>query len=179
MPAVWASGAGTVRGGLRFPRYTLRPATEWIACAVPALVSDELWQAAQERLAMQTRFAPRNSQHTYVLRGLLVCSVCGHTLQGRTQRGVGYYTCVYGGKQRPPDVPPHTRWLRRDLVEPLIWQAFADLLREPQRISDAWAASADHTGGHRTGRPAATPAPAATAAAAGCLPGRTAAPWTN
>ena len=89
---------------------------------------------------MQTRFAPRNSQHTYVLRGLLVCSVCGRTLQGRTQRSVSYYTCVYGGKRRPPDLPLHTRSLRSDLVEPLIWQALADLLREPQRIHDAWAA---------------------------------------
>jgi site-specific DNA recombinase len=139
-----ASGLGERRrqgqGRLRFPRYTMRPATEWIPCAVPALVSDELWQAAQERLVLQSRFAPRNSQHTYLLRGLLVCSVCGHTLQGRTQRGVGYYTCVYGGAQRPPDVPPHTRWLRCDVVEPLIWQALAALLREPQRIHDAWAA---------------------------------------
>ena len=33
-----------------------------------------------------------------------------------------------------------TRSLRSDLVEPLIWQALADLLREPQRIHDAWAA---------------------------------------
>lgn len=129
------------QGRLRFPRFTPRPASEWIACAVPALVSDELWQTAQERLAMQTRFAPRNSQRTYVLRGLLVCSACGHTLQGRTQRGVAFYTCVYGGQQRPPDVAPHTRWLRADVIEPLIWQALVDLLREPQRISAAWAAT--------------------------------------
>ncbi len=84
---------------------------------------------------MQTRFAPRNSQRPYVLRGLLVCSACGHTLQGRTQREVAYYTCVYGGQQRPADVAPHTRWLRADVIEPLIWQALVDLLREPQRIA--------------------------------------------
>ena len=89
---------------------------------------------------MQSRFAPRNSQHTYLLRGLLVCSVCGHTLQGRTQHGIGYYTCTSGAAQRPPEVPRHTRWLRSDVVEPLIWQALAELLREPQRIHDAWAA---------------------------------------
>ena len=101
------SGLGERRrqgqGRLRFPRYTPRPAAEWIPCRVPALVSDEVWQAAQERLAMQSRFAPRNSQHTYLLRGLLVCSVCGHTLQGRTQRGIGYYTCTSGAAQRPPE----------------------------------------------------------------------------
>jgi len=144
-----ASGLGERRrhgqGRLRFPRYTLRPATEWIACVVPALVSDELWQAAQEQLAMQTRFAPRNSQRTYALRGLLVCSVCGHTLQGRTQRSVSYYTCVYGGKRRPPDIPAHSQSLRSDWVEPLIWQALAALWRAPQRLHDAWAAATQTT----------------------------------
>jgi site-specific DNA recombinase len=139
-----ASGLGERRrhgqGRLRFPRSTPRPAPEWITCAVPALVSEELWQAAQERLVQQSRFAQRNSQQTYLLRGLLVCSVCGHTLQGRTQRGVGFYTCVYGGTQRPPEAPPHTRWLRGDVVEPLIWQALGNLLQDPQRIHDAWAA---------------------------------------
>ncbi len=139
-----ASGLGERRrhgqGRLRFPRHVLRPASEWIACSVPALVSDALWQAAQERLSMQQRFAVRNSQRGYLLRGLLGCSVCGHTLQGRTQRDIRYYTCLYGGKQRAPDMPAHTRWLRADVIEPLIWQALGDLLREPQRISAAWAA---------------------------------------
>ena len=69
MPAAWASGGGRVRAACVFRADTPRPAAEWIACAVPVLVSDELWQAAQERLAMQTRYAPRNSQRTYVLRG--------------------------------------------------------------------------------------------------------------
>lgn len=139
-----SSGLGERRrhgqGRLCFPRSSPRPASDWIACAVPALVSEEVWQVAQERLAMQTRFAERHSQHTYLLRGLLVCSVCGHVLQGRTQRGIGYYACLHGGAHCPPGVPAHTRFLRQDVVEPLIWQALAALLQDPQRIHDAWAA---------------------------------------
>ena len=138
MPAVWASGGA--RSGPAAVS-TLHAASGRRVDPVPRARPGErrLWQAAQERLAMQSRFAPRNSQHTYLLRGLLVCSVCGHTLQGRTQRGIGYYTCTSGAAQRPPEVPRHTRWLRSDVVEPLIWQALAELLREPQRIHDAWA----------------------------------------
>ena len=89
---------------------------------------------------MNQQFAPRNCRRSYLLRGLLVCSVCGYTLQGRTDRGIVYYSCTHGGKHRPPDIPRHTCSLRGDVVEPQIWQALTDLLREPQRIQEAWQA---------------------------------------
>jgi site-specific DNA recombinase len=138
------SGLGQPRrqgqGRLRFPRYTPRPAEEWIAVQVPALIDEAMWHAAQERLEMNARFARRNARRSYLLRGLLVCGTCGYTLQGRSQREMVYYTCPHGGVHCPPDIPHHTCSLRGDLVEPLIWQALADLLREPQRIQQAWQA---------------------------------------
>lgn len=138
------SGIGQRRrqgqGVLRFPRYTPRPAEEWIAISVPPLVDEVTWQGVQERLEMNARFARRNSHRPYLLRGLLVCGTCGHTLQGRRQRGVVYYTCNYGGVRCPPGVPRHTCSVRGEVVEPLIWQALAELLRDPQRIRVAWEA---------------------------------------
>lgn len=138
------SGIGQRRrqgqGTLHYPRYKLRPAEEWIAIPVPPLVDEATWQAAQERLEMNARFAQRNSQRTYLLRGLLVCGTCGHTLQGSTQRGTVYYRCVYGRSRCPPGVSRHTCSVRGDVVEPLIVQALAGLLRDPQRIRDAWEA---------------------------------------
>jgi site-specific DNA recombinase len=128
------------QGRLRFPRYRSRPAKEWIAVQVPALIDAPIWQATQERLEMNARFARRNARRTYLLRGLLVCHTCGYTLQGRSQRETVHYTCTHGGIHCPPDVPRHTCSLRGDVVEPLIWQALADLLRDPQRIQDAWQA---------------------------------------
>lgn len=128
------------RGPLRFPRYQRRPAHEWIEIQVPALVDDSIWQAAQERMAMNTRFSPRNSHTPYLLRSLLVCSVCGYTLQGTKTRDILYYRCTHGGAQRPQDAPPHTCSLRADGVEPLVWQALTDLLHDPQRIQLAWQA---------------------------------------
>jgi site-specific DNA recombinase len=128
------------RGILRFPRYTPRPAEEWIEIRVPPLVDEATWQAVQERLNMNARFAPRNSHRPYLLRGLLVCGTCGYTLQGRTQRQTVYYGCTHGGVHCPPGVPCHTCSVRGDVVEPPIWQALAELLRDPQRIQAAWEA---------------------------------------
>ena len=138
------SGIGQRRkqgqGLLHFPRYVFRPAEEWIRLTVPALATETLWQATQERLQMNARFALRNSRRTYLLRGLLICSVCGHTLQGRSQGQTVTYQCVSGGKHRPSDVPPHRCIIQAEPVEALIWQALRQLLAEPERIQEAWAA---------------------------------------
>jgi len=128
------------RGLLCTPRSTSRPAEEWIEISVPALVDEATWQAAQERLKMNARYAQRNSRRPYLLRGLLVCGTCGHTLQGRTQRGIVYYMCTYGGVRCPPGVLPHTCSVRGDVVESLVWQSLGELLRAPQRIRAAWEA---------------------------------------
>jgi site-specific DNA recombinase len=131
----------TGRGHLSHPRYQERPADEWIQCPVPPLVEEGLWTQVQEQLTMQQRFSQRNSQRAYLLRSLLVCHVCGHTLQGRSQpNGHPHYVCPYGGKHCPPGVRPHRTSLRADVVEPLVWDALRQLLDHPQRIADAWQA---------------------------------------
>jgi len=126
------------QGRLRSPRQNLRPAEEWIEIEVPALVTEETWQMAQTRLEMNMRFAKRNVRHPYLLRGLLVCGTCGHTLQGRTQNKTVSYYCIFGGKKRSPDVPAHTCSVRGDLIEPLVWQELTALLQSPLQLEEAW-----------------------------------------
>jgi site-specific DNA recombinase len=126
------------RGVMHVPRKILRPAEEWIEISVPPLVDESTWQAAQERLALNARFARRNSHRPYLLRGLLVCGICQRTLRGRMQHDVLYYTCHAGGQHHSPAVPRHRLTLRADVVEPAIWQALAELLGDPQRIQAAW-----------------------------------------
>ena len=136
------SGVGRPRkqgqGQLQYPRYKQRATEEWIAVTVPALVEESVWQQAQEKRRMNSQSATRNSQRTYLLRGLLVCGVCQRTLQGRCQAGHRYYRCPHGGKHRAPDIPAHTCSLRADTIETQLWQALADLLRQPEQIQAAW-----------------------------------------
>ena len=127
-------------GYLHFPRYKPRPVEDWIWFQVPPLVDETLWQAAQERLAMQSRYAQRNSHAPYLLRGILVCGVCGYTLQARTQKGIVTYYCKHGGRLCPEGMPPHTCSLRAEVVDPLVWQSLADLLHDPLPIQEAWQA---------------------------------------
>jgi len=127
------------RGARRSPTHEPRSREEWIELQVPPLLSEEVWQRVQEQLSMNQEFAARNSQHHfYLLRGLLVCGICGRTLVGRTAQGRVYYACPNGGKTRAPDVPRHTRSIAGPIVEPLVWEAVSQLLRNPTLLADAW-----------------------------------------
>jgi site-specific DNA recombinase len=127
------------RGTLRRPSHEPRPRKEWIEVSVPALVSEECWQRAQERLQMNQRFSARNNKrHFYLLRSLLVCDICGRTLIGRTSGTRTYYCCPNQGKNRDPDVAPHSRTISGRIAEPLVWDAVCQLLRQPALLADAW-----------------------------------------
>jgi len=129
------------RGTLRRPSHEPRSREEWIEISVPPLVTEDVWQRAQERLAMNQKFAVRNNKRRfYLLRSLLVCSVCGRTLVGRTSNGCVYYYCTSRGKNRNPDVPPHACSIAGRIVEPLVWEAVRKLLRQPELLADAWQA---------------------------------------
>lgn len=88
---------------------------------------------------MNKKFAVRNNKHNfYLLRGLLVCSVCGWTLVGRTVQRKQTYYCRNQGKQRSPDVPPHRCIIAAEVIEPILWAELTRLLRNPKLIADAW-----------------------------------------
>ena len=121
----------------------MRPEEAWVKVEIPALVDEIVWHRAQERLKMNQKFATRNNKHHfYLLRSLLVCATCGYTLQGRYQKGRVYYYCEHGGKNRYPDVPRHTCSIAGQIIEPIVWDAIAELLRNPQQIVAAWEAEA-------------------------------------
>jgi site-specific DNA recombinase len=109
---------------------------------VPAVVSEALWQQAQEALQHNFRFAPRNCRHAYLLRGLVQCGLCGltyigMTVRSRSGRQESYYRCngkhdtrgVYGAQgQRCPSKDVQAGWL-----EQAVWKEIEGMLRQPDR----------------------------------------------
>jgi site-specific DNA recombinase len=127
------------RGQLQTPAHLPRPAEQWIEISVPALLEQAIWDAAQERLSLNQKFASRNNKrHFYLLRGLLTCDICGRTLAGRNSNGRVTYYCTNRGKNRHPDVEPHSCSISGELVEPRVWDAVTNLLRNPFLLADAW-----------------------------------------
>jgi len=125
-----------------------RSSDEWISLSVPAVIPRTLWEQAQARLTMNKQFASRNNtRHFYLLRGLLVCEECGRTLAGRTYAsGSVRYYCTNQGTNRSLAQPCSCPVLEGNLIEPLIWQAVAGLLANPQLILDYYLSRQDDSG---------------------------------
>jgi hypothetical protein len=78
------------RAGKRGPR----PLEEQIPVPEPAIISRELWEAAQARRESNKRNRGHNAKRFYLLRGRVECS-CGHSMIGQTRgKGDWYYRCT-------------------------------------------------------------------------------------
>ena len=75
-----------------------------------ALVTDEEWNALQDRLSKNIKHA---TQRVYLFTGLLKCPCCGKNMAGVTSYGTQYYRCKYTGT----GLCEMTHYLRQDRTE--------------------------------------------------------------
>src|SRR3954447_7641013 len=120
----------------------LKPREQWIAIPVPALVDQETWDRAQAQLARNAALSFRhNARHSYLLRCLLTCEVCGLAMYGVTRPATAtkperqYYQCR--GKDcvlsaRTAACP--SRHVKAEEIEPVVWSHVAGLLADPDRL---------------------------------------------
>ena len=117
-----------------------RPREEWIAIAVPALVTREVFERVQAKLALNQKSAARhNTAHDYLLRALVSCGRCGRGTVGRfTAPGYAYYLC--GGRLdtlRPKTERCHGRYIPVAALDELVWDDLCAVLTEPRHLRAA------------------------------------------
>ncbi len=124
----------------------MRPPSEWVTVPVPALVSTELFAAAERQLAANAQFSPRNNkQFTYLLKGLARCGRCGMAFTGAASRGHRYYGCTafdphnVGERKacRPRPI------VNADALETVVWDAVSDLFIDPELLQAEFARRQD------------------------------------
>jgi site-specific DNA recombinase len=131
-----------------------RPANEWIHIPVPAIVSEDLFIAAQAQLERNRAFAQRNrGKGRYLLSGLTVCARCGYGYYGRTlfdgsrRTRHAYYYCGATGRSAKSAlvaVPGcRNRGVRVEPLEAHVWQTVCSLLEDPARMMREWTRRAD------------------------------------
>jgi transcriptional regulator with XRE-family HTH domain len=133
----------TYMGQHVFGKRTKNPNRKKIVREVPAIVSKEVWQAAQEVRRSNRIISKRNTREPYLLRGLIKCGLCGLTfsgMRGRPPQRDHYYHCngrqfaraLYGnlGKKCP------AKGLNGDYVERLVWADIEAFLRNPGETLD-------------------------------------------
>jgi site-specific DNA recombinase len=80
-------------------RQVRRPRDQWIPIAVPAIVDEELFEAAQRVSYDNSKWSPRRTEpNRWLLRGLVQCGHCGvsvscHKMRGRNGTFHYYYYC--------------------------------------------------------------------------------------
>jgi site-specific DNA recombinase len=117
------------------------PKEQWLPIPVPAIIAQEQFDQAQDRLALNKQMARRNNtQHDYLLRGLVSCGQCRLACTGRTRRpGYSYYVCR--GKTDPLRKAQGERCQARfapaGALDELVWQDLVELLSQPEQIIQA------------------------------------------
>ena len=119
---------------------TDRPRADWLEIPVPALVAEDTWARAQQRLADNKRYAARNTKIPSLLQGLAACASCGYAYyRGHTTTTAGnkiyYYRCLGSDNYRYEhgrvcDNKP----VRTDYLDTLVWDHITGLLTDPTLI---------------------------------------------
>jgi site-specific DNA recombinase len=118
-----------------------RPNSEWIEIPVPALVSDETFALAQEKLSYNKLHGPRRTIEPSILQGLVHCRQCSYALYRTSTRSsarkIYYYRCLgsdayrHAGKAICDQKP-----IRQDLLDQLVWDEILHLLEDPALIQN-------------------------------------------
>lgn len=128
------------RGELQYGRRAKKP-REVISARAEPLVSQELWDAAQETLK-KNRLMAKNTDRVYLLRGIARCDLCGKKYSGSwTKRdGVRYRCngCTMFRQLQAEKCP--ARSFRGSDLEPVIWADIERWLRNPGEILEELAA---------------------------------------
>ncbi len=122
-----------------------RPETQWAAVPIPPIIDAKTHQQVRTALARNKLMSPRNVQHEYLLRGLVVCGECRRRMSANCQRSYFYYTC-------PADAPEDrgqrlrcsARSVRRDDLDSVVWEAIVAWLQRPEMLRhevEAWRSS--------------------------------------
>ena len=124
------------RGVLQYGRRSSRPnGRSVISSSVPPLVSDDVWDAAIATLK-RNRALPRNSCHSYLLRSLIRCAVCGLSFCGTWTRGPRY-RCNGSMAHRGPFAGKCIgASIKGEHLEDVVWSDVSRFLTDPDELTD-------------------------------------------
>lgn len=112
---------------------------EWIEIPAPAIIDEETFAFAGERLEQNKRFSSRRTIEPTLLQGVLACGECGYAYyraSTRTsRRKIYYYRCLGSDDYRHVNGRVcHNRPIRQDYLDDLVWRQVVKLLEDPDLV---------------------------------------------
>ncbi len=140
---VWTPGrirnmvVNTTYKGIHYYGKRTKKNRELIPREVPAIVSEEIWEKAQQKLKENQIEALKNAKRPYLLRGLIKCGLCGLTYQGQSYKGSknklrAYYVC--GGKvayRGPLQGKCPSKNVPAEWIEDIVWGECVNFIKNP------------------------------------------------
>ena len=116
-----------------------RPRQDWIEIPVPALVNEEVFELAEERLEHNKRYSLRRTIEPTLLQGILVCNQCGYayyrTSTRTSKRKLYYYRCLGSDDYRYKNGRVcNSRPIRQDYLDAVVWEQVIKLLEDPEIV---------------------------------------------
>lgn len=116
----------------------LRSKDQWIPIPLPSdlhIIDRTLFDRVQAQRRHNQIFSPRNLKHFYLLRKVRkVCGRCGWAYVGTPMHGLRYYRCGARGWQVPGKPRCQARIVSAKTIEPLVWQAVEEAVRNPEIV---------------------------------------------
>jgi site-specific DNA recombinase len=124
------------------------PPEEWIPVAqVPAVVSQQQFDLAREKLSKNRSFARRNNKtNEHLLRALVSCGECmqasiavAKTFGKNNDRKQRYYVCSgkFNKAQRAPEEKCPSRYAPAEQLDEIVWKDLCEVLTHPESITEA------------------------------------------
>ncbi len=114
----------------------IRPKEEWLETTIPAIITQEQFDYAQELLKQSRRRHTKESFHQYLLSGLVRCGKCGATMTGRRRLSHGKDFYIYTGRK---NYAGNTSNCRREMSENKlnkhVWDNVVDLFNNPEKLN--------------------------------------------
>ena len=115
------------------------PKEDWIEIPVPAIVSEESFFLAEERLEENKRYSKRRTKEPTLLQGMMACNKCGYAYyraSTRTSlRNIYYYRCLGSDNYRyESGAICDSKPIRQDYLDEIVWEQVLKLLKNPDLI---------------------------------------------
>jgi site-specific DNA recombinase len=136
----------------KYTKKEQRPRDEWIGIPITPLIDQNTWDAAQSIMKQNAKKSPRNnSKNQYMLRGLMVCGLCGCMASGYVSNTTTYYGC---GAKRYHNITtkPHDErvYVRHKSFDAKVWDGLVELLNDPENLKAQLEKRLERRNGHIT-----------------------------
>lgn len=115
-------------------RVVRNPRSHWIEVKVPAIINQEFFDLAQQRLAENKKRCGRKARGEFLLSKRCTCGECGYKL-GTSNAKTSYYFCM--ARHRPDLVRECSqKAFRQDKVDAAVWNWIELILYDEQRLAE-------------------------------------------